>query len=403
MSLFFKDNWFFVILFLALITLLTVENINERFHLHDFEVYYTASKNFLSNTTVYGQAYGLDSGYYKYAPFALLLFAPFTLLPFSLAKIAYYLLTIGLLYLTLIRSYQLLQSVFPSSFSNKQKQIILTLTTLITAVHLFREFHLGNINLLLLCLFVHALYWWQQHKMLRTGLLIGLGILLKPHFIVLLPLFVIRKKVFLLGSSLLAIILGLLLPMIFTGVSGGIYLYKAWIDAVLSHQTAMHSYQTVYVLVNKLGFSYFINSGHVYFVAIILLTIACFTAYWVWQHLKKEKKEGRGEQFYFVLEFLCLVALVPNLTITDTEHFLWSLPIVLYLLMAIFHKKQQKELNSWFLFVCIISFVLYGGNWHDLLGKDLSIWVAQNGCLGIGNLLLLGLVVYLDRTLLKMV
>ena len=81
---------YILIMALVFIAFGVIEAVNKRFWLHDFQVYYDAATNFFSGETVYGIPFGLGSGYYKYSPFGLFIFYPLTLVPFSIAKVYYF-------------------------------------------------------------------------------------------------------------------------------------------------------------------------------------------------------------------------------------------------------------------------------------------------------------------------
>ena len=66
------------ILSLCFILFFIMENINGRFNLHDFQVDYTAAKHLRTDLPVYGQAFGISSGVYKYSPFTLFFIMPLT-------------------------------------------------------------------------------------------------------------------------------------------------------------------------------------------------------------------------------------------------------------------------------------------------------------------------------------
>ena len=84
-------------------------------------------------------------------------------------------------------------------------------------------------------------------------------------------------------------------------------------------------------------------------------------------------------------EFFLLLALVPSLTLTDSEHFLLALPLISFLIYSMINKKVSTLLVVFIM----LGLLLYGGNIHDLLGSKLSGWVEAMGFLGIGNLLLI--------------
>ena len=66
---------------------------NGRAQMADFRVYYDAANALLHSDTLYGKAFGVSSGFYKYSPFACIPFIPLALLPYGLASALYYLLT----------------------------------------------------------------------------------------------------------------------------------------------------------------------------------------------------------------------------------------------------------------------------------------------------------------------
>src|SRR5438046_538911 len=70
-----------------------IESINGRLWMNDFRVYYSAAAELLNGHDIYGKAYGLGSGYFKYSPFVALVFIPFAVLPYSVAKTILFLFT----------------------------------------------------------------------------------------------------------------------------------------------------------------------------------------------------------------------------------------------------------------------------------------------------------------------
>ena len=59
---------------------LALEWYNGRAQMADFRVYYDAANALLSGKTLYGKAFGVSSGFYKYSPFACIPFIPLALL-----------------------------------------------------------------------------------------------------------------------------------------------------------------------------------------------------------------------------------------------------------------------------------------------------------------------------------
>ena len=80
-------KFFIVFVALACLAIFVFENINHRFWLNDFKVYYGGATALLNGEQVYGVLYSLGSGYYKYSPFTALLAIPFCLFNFNTAAI----------------------------------------------------------------------------------------------------------------------------------------------------------------------------------------------------------------------------------------------------------------------------------------------------------------------------
>lgn len=84
------------------------------------------------------------------------------------------------------------------------------------------------------------------------------------------------------------------------------------------------------------------------------------------------------------------LAIVPNVFVTDTEHFLYSISLVFLLL------NELREARKWFYWLFSgLGMLFFSFNSTDLLGKELARIVIDSGCLGIGNLLFISLYLYL--------
>jgi hypothetical protein len=63
---------------------------NGRAQMADFRVYYDAANALIHGDTLYGKAFGVSSGFYKYSPFACIPFIPLAVIPYPIASILYY-------------------------------------------------------------------------------------------------------------------------------------------------------------------------------------------------------------------------------------------------------------------------------------------------------------------------
>ena len=169
---------------------------------------------------MYGVAHGLGTGVFKYAPLLALFYALFAWLPYSVAaSLQYLLITIAF-----VDGMRRIDRLVRERWLNGEQAsyVPLFITALVGVVHLHRELHLGNINMMLLWMLVVALEALLQDRPLRGGMILGLAILAKPHFLVLVPLLALRRKWKLGGVVLITIAFGLLVPTFFFGWTGNI-------------------------------------------------------------------------------------------------------------------------------------------------------------------------------------
>jgi hypothetical protein len=214
----------FFILFFA------VQWINGRFWLNDFKVYYLAMQNFLNGEPIYGIPFGLDSGFYKYSPFALLPFSVFYFVPFNIAASIYYFLIAIAIIILINKVYQLFVRIF--NIKEEKKNLILYLTTIVLINHFYRELHLGNVNVLLLLLYVISMEFITKDRQWIAGLLMGIGILFKLHFIILLPVLLIFKKFKASASLVITFLLGLFIPSFFLGFEQNFSILADWFETL---------------------------------------------------------------------------------------------------------------------------------------------------------------------------
>lgn len=390
-------SFFILVTSCILLAILAMQIFNKRFWMHDFEVYYKAAQAFASGNQVYGLAFGLGSGFYKYSPFALLIFLPLNLLPFSVAKVIFFLMIAGATISTLLFSAKLMNINSESSFEFSSGMLFLLLAIISSQV--FRELHLGNINMLLLLLLMTALQLILSEKHIAAGLLFSIILFIKPHFIILLPLLFLRKYYKCLWIIFAGMLFGVILTAMVSGIGGTITLHKQWFMTIQMHnQSLLQAPDTIYSWLYRMVFHFIapVTSifAKVFPLLILILVVAAFA--WFVIANKRSKSKGLNPNLYkysFVVEFILLIALVPNLVLTDSEHFLFSIPVIIFLLNIL---RQNKQPN-WFTGLTIMAILLYAMNIHDLVGSATSVWLTQKGILGLGNLMLIALAIYWFR------
>jgi hypothetical protein len=380
-----------------MLAIMIMQIINKRFWMHDFEVYYRAAQAFASGSQVYGLAYGLGSGFYKYSPFALLLFLPLSFLPFGLAKVIFFFLISGATISAILLCTKLLNvsSTKPLLFSDGMLFILLG----IISSQVFRELHLGNINMLLLLLLLTMLQLILYNKQITAGLLFSVVLFIKPHFIVLIPLLFLRKYYKCTWATIAGLLTGFLITAVVNGVHGTIALHKQWLNAMQMHnQSLILAPDTIYSWLYRIMFQFFdpeISTLSKALPLVIMVVIAASFRWFVIENIRSEKiaELTNLHRQSFAIEYFLLIAIVPNLVLTDSEHFLLSAPIVLLLIGIV----KENRISLWFSGLTILALLFYAINIHDLVGVTLSLWLTQKGILGLGNLMLIMLVIFWHR------
>ncbi|MDD2965362.1 MAG: glycosyltransferase family 87 protein [Bacteroidales bacterium] len=378
-------QWFYVLIVVFFSSFYLVENINGRFWLNDFLVYHSASSALLSGDQVYGVAFGLGSGYFKYSPVVLMLFAPLAVIPFVVAKSVYYILVCLAIVFSIRKITRFVVELFPGSISPKYMAHASFVVLLVCLLQFYYELHLGNINSILLLMVVSSIYALRTKQNTLAGVLLGIALLVKPHFLLLYPILFLRKKYQAFVVSVFVVIVGLFLPSVFLGWNYNLELLQSWMHTMAVHnQNPLNGFDTVYSLLHRFLLVFFNFNPSWWFVPItfLLVMVAAVSLFFCNRFLLKTSALQLSEtDFYF--EFFVFLALIPNLTVTDFEHFMFSMPLIVYLI----YKWKSNELNLIAKVVVVAGFLLYGGNIRELVGKDVSLWMTSHGMLGLGNLI----------------
>lgn len=365
--------WFTLCLF-AVIILLEIKN--GRFEMSDFKVYYLAGKAFFDGNPIYGVHFGLTSGYYKYSPVFILLFSPYLIFGYKTACIIHGLMLSLATILSIVTIKNILQNtIFYKEIKHKY---LLLFVILVIVNHLFREIHLGNVNMFIVMLLCLGIQKTLEEKFILSGLFIALAIFIKPYLVVLaLPLFFHKKLKsiwsFSIWSGLLFII-----PILFLGLDKFVQLNKQWIHEIFQHGGYSYSNHTFTSLVRKYITLRVNDHSHLYFLIAVIFIYAII--YFI--SLKKYSAVSeKNNNMTLLFSYLVLLALLPNILITDTEHFLYSTPIILFTIYYLYANNNVK-----YTIVFIIFSIFYGINSPDILGRNLSGKFEEFGILGLANL-----------------
>ena len=369
--------WVVMLMLLFCVLLFVSEIINGRFWQSDFNVYYGASTALLHNQRVYGIAFGLDSGFYKYSPFFLLLVAPFTFFKFKTAAIIYYFLNSVVLVLVFFQIDQLFSRTLKLEKFKAYKWIFLII--FIFSLNLInRELHLGNTNLLLLFLILTMFNNIKQNQFVISGFLLMLILMIKPFLLVLiLPLLFFKKSRVLLYGVGFGVI-QLFIVLIIFGSTKFVALHFDWISSITSHAGSFPSNNNITHFIKLL-----FNINPPEYLSVLLFTLLCL-CYIVNEFFVIIRKKIKSDNDLYIYHSLFLIAILPTILNTDSEHFLMSLPLI-----ALITYFMLKSRNPWSIALFTLTFVLFGTNTNDLVGKTIGDFYDIVGVVGLANMIIL--------------
>jgi hypothetical protein len=119
-------------------------------------------------------------------------------------------------------------------------------------------------------------------------------------------------------------------------------------------------------------------------VAVCLAVVASCIACWI---LRNDRLAGaRWSSDVRFTEYFLLVALVPNLVHTDTEHFMWVWPM---LALAIHETmKPDASRRKTRIVLLTLAFIPFALNSPDIVGSKIRLLFDEGG-LGVANVLIL--------------
>lgn len=385
---YFKDKSIIIFTIISLLffaLMLILENLNDRFQTNDLRVMYDAANALRHGDTVYGISFGLSTGYYKYSPFTLLLFVPYSLVSLKTAAfIHFFIISISAIF-----SIILIEKIINKYFFNNDKYRLLSylLILILVLLHVVKDLHLGNTNTILIFTIVLTIYNSLNKKYLLAGLFFALAIITKPYFAIAVLPFLLYKQYKTVMYTALSGFIFVLLTVVFMGFSKSLSLHLEWFSAMLEHSKYLTSSYTIFYLLDYYtGIKIPTEYSYHFFVFIGILSFVFF-------YLLKRKDEKLSifnENQSLMMFFFFIIAITPNILITDNEHFIFSLPIIAFVILYLISNK-----NYYILVLFFIGALMYGGNSTDLVGADLTLKIKFWGFLGIGNLIILSIAMYL--------
>ncbi|MCP4438301.1 MAG: DUF2029 domain-containing protein [Aureispira sp.] len=331
-----------------------IEQLNGRFQLVDFEVYYKAATRAISGENLYRPE---EDGFfrYKYSITAALFFIPLSVLPLFASKVCYWFL----LTFTMVFGYRLLHTLTARPFQSKIYGPLL-LTGILGLVSTELELHLGQVNFIILSLLLGTAYFYKKQKQLSAALLWAISIFLKPFGLILLPYFIVRKEFKLLGFFFSLATLLFFLPILFYGWTGLWEQTQLWMQELSIEmskkqdllQEANHTIFSVIARYTPLAYITFSDSIIKIYQLVLLSSLGLIVLF--------AMRKTKDMEDHIPYDFAYLIALIPMLSFTDKNAFLFVLPLI-FMLLINFHKLPKLAK-----FLSVLGLFLYGGNVREL-------------------------------------
>ena len=370
---------YFALISLSLFVLMLISETSlNRFDTDDFKVFYLAAKALINGNEVYGVAFGLDTGFYKYSPFTLMLFTGYTLFSYKEASIIHF----AIVAISGITSIFLMESIVDKYLFKIKKKNLLAFIFIFLGIliHLIRDLHMGNTNAILVLLLVLALKLSLESRQIAAGILLALAILTKPYFIILMLPFLLAKKYKVFFSTAISGTVFTLSTGLILGFSESFTLHTQWIQEMLRHSVYLYSPYTIpYLLDYYLGFS---ALGKIQFPFFGLMILGVSAYFWYQQKSDHSAENMTKSNRTLIFFYFILIAIIPSLLITDVEHFIFSMPLIAILVYAL-----KKKPNYYLIALMVITILIFGGNSSDLVGNELTLKIKFWGWVGIGNIL----------------
>ena len=352
--------------------------------LRDFQVFYRAGSRVLSGDELFRP---VRDGYYsyKYSPTAALIFVPFSLIPFAASEVIYWLFVSALV---LTGFYLSLAIIFPDFRKADPREVglLLVLAAIILGVHIWSELTLGQVNHLLLVMYIAIAYLFTRNRPVLLAFIWALSIFIKPFGLILLPYFAIKKKfreiAWFSGFSVLLF----LLPAVFFR-ENFLNEQRYWFDEIalelrMKADVFQPGNKTLVSVIAQYSPLKIIEPGSAYLTLykfVILAVVALLAILLIWR--------GSGVQRPEVLDFAFILALTPLISYTSNNLF-GMVELAVFLLLFNFSK-----LRTWEKITAGIGFLLIGGNFYNQLPFDWGVrfyeFYDQISLLSIGTILLL--------------
>lgn len=359
---------------------LLLEVYNGRFWQSDFTVYYKSAIRILHGENLYGI---VEDGHYvfKYSPFSAVIFIPFTFLPLFIAKYIYWFFYTGIIIIGFYISVKLASR--SKYFSARVINNTILLGSLILVVHFQRELHLGQVNQLLLVLYLLIAITTIKNKPFLSGALLAVSILIKPFGLIFVPYFIVKHKFKELLSLTVFAVIFFFVPLIFYPFKDFLSQNALWFNELVielgnKQSMLLPANHTIFSVVARFTPISYMTLTPLFvkiYQAIILTIIGVSILLFI--------RKGRGIKNNSIAEIGLLISIIPLLSFTSQNAF-GFVELIVFILLINFSRFSIIDKV-----LCIVGFVFLGGNFNDLWGSQLSGLFNDISLVSIGTILLI--------------
>jgi hypothetical protein len=352
----------------------------------DFGVCYKAGQRIVSAEALYKASDGHRQ--YKYAPVAADFYVLFGMLPWRVAKLLWYILTLGLLAGLAAISYRILPQ------PKKPPLVLLGLTFLVMAKCLGRELQLGQVNILILFLLVGMSALFLAKKDLDAGALWGISLFFKPYALVFLPYFLLKKRFRVLAGGAAVVLAGLMLPIVNFGFRGNLLAIKEW---ALSLSRSTPALLTVGDNASLFGIILKLSGGRWTAASVIalgtcVLILGLGLLVMIFAR-NNEEAEGAGWiQRGETSELAYLILLIPLLSPLG-----WNYNYLYGFLAVMIVLNRMNEFPLGLRILAVTNLVLIGATLRETLGRPLFELYTRHSLVVVNFVIILALLLGLQR------
>lgn len=217
-----------IIVFVFIITIGLIASIPTGHTSGDFDIYISASKNYLAKASIYTPHQGIEE--FKYLPFFALLFSPLAMCNKVFSLYLWGILNIALLYCMFYLLYKLKQI----SFNRFRDFFIIFCLFALTGRYIFSNIKVGQVNILLSSLLVLTIYFEIKKKPFLASIPLALSLTIKLFPLLFLVYFVLRRRFKIVFFTFFLTLIFLLLPSVYSGFSLNLKYLQEWFDLIKS-------------------------------------------------------------------------------------------------------------------------------------------------------------------------